>query len=81
MISKKNVECIWNERKANTGVLANATYKRSIMKTHKKADKNVQENPMLCGNMQGKRNKVKQRRKFIDSLNNYTTTTQSTASS
>jgi len=76
----------WMERKSNEEVLAMSGYKRTLLTTIRKRQLKFfghlnradgLEKRLLCGKISGVRSRGKQRMKYTDSLNNFTTKKQS----
>ena len=76
----------WKDKKSNEEVMNISGYKRSLIKTVRKrqlkflghvirADR--LEKQLLCGKINGTRSRGRQRTKYTDSLNNFTTRKQS----
>ena len=72
----------WTEKKSNTEVMEEAGYQRSLIKTIRKRQmqflghicrKDGIEKHVLCGKIEGKRSRGRQRNLFINSLNKYAT--------
>ena len=72
----------WTEKKSNKEVMEQAGYQRSLIKTIRKRQMKFLghicrtdgiEKQVLCGKIEGKRGRGRQRNTFINSLNNYVT--------
>ena len=83
MVSSKNIENIVDrEKKSNIEVMEMAMYKRSLIRIIRERQmkllgdicrKNGIEKQVLCGKIEGRRSRGRQRIKYMDSLNNYVT--------
>ena len=79
---RRMMRIAWTERKSNTEVMEMTGYKRSLLRTIRKRQmkflghtcrKNGIETQILCGKIEGRKSRGRQRTTYIDSLNNYAT--------
>ena len=77
---RRMLKVSWTEKKSNTEVMEEAGYQKFLSKTIRKRQmkflghicrKDGIEQQVLCGKIEGRRGRGRQRNTFINSLNNY----------